>query len=133
MSAIGGPAAELRQGERVKGAGGDGVVDTQRVESVDELAGGATGERDRQHVARLGEVLADAVCDAARQHPRLARSRRREDRQGRVRLRNGCALVRVEVREQRVVVRHASDGTGRVRRQVGRRAAGGPETREDPE
>ena len=55
LAAVGGAAAELGQRERVERAGGDRAVDAQRVEPVDELARGAPGERDREHVAGLGE------------------------------------------------------------------------------
>ena len=89
------------------------AVDAQRLEPVDELAGGAAGERDREHVAGVGAALADAEGDAPREHAGLARPRRREDRERHVRLGDGRALVRVEVCQQRVVG-HGSDRTGRV-------------------
>jgi hypothetical protein len=64
-----------------------------------------------------------------------------------VRLGDGRALVRVEIREERVGFGHAPDRTGRVRRSPGRCVgspqrlwfcdawimAAAPETREDPE
>ena len=80
----------------------------------------------------LGELLADAERDATREHAGLARAGGREDRERRVRLGDRGALVRVEIGEQRVVVRHACDRTGRLRRSS-RRGAEAPETREGPE
>ena len=97
-------------------AGGDRAVDAERVEPVDELARGPPRERDREHVARLGVLLADPERDAAGEHARLARPGGREDRERRVRLGDGRALVRVEIGEQRVGVTHGCDRTGRLRR-----------------
>ncbi len=65
--ALGGVAAELCQGDRVEGPGGDPPVDAEPADTRDELARGLAGERDRQHVLGDDAVLPGAVGDAARQ------------------------------------------------------------------
>ena len=103
-----------------------GAVDTERLEPVDELAGGAARERDGEHVARLGLLLADPERDPAGEHARLARTGGREDRERHVRIGDGRALVRVEIGEQRVGVTHGCDRIGRVRRKPCRARRGKP-------
>ena len=71
---------ELGERERVERAGGD-PFDLERPEPVDELTCGFARERDREHVARLGVAVARAPRDATRQHARLPRTGRREDRE----------------------------------------------------
>ena len=65
---------------------------------------------------------ASASCSRTRnatrrvEHAGLAGAGGREDRQRRARIGDGGALVRIEIGQQRVLVRHAGDRTGRVRR-----------------
>ena len=102
LAAIGGAAPQLRECERVERARGDGAVDPERVEAVDQLARGAAGERDREHMARLGVAFPDPERDAAGQDARLARSSGRQDGERRVRVGDRGALMGVEVGQQRV-------------------------------
>ena len=99
----------------MEGPGGHRAVDAEVVEPVDQLAGGAPGECDCEHVARFGGVLAHPERDAAGEHAGLARAGRCEDRERCVRVGDGGALMCVEIGEQRVVFTHDCDRIGRVR------------------
>ena len=60
------------------------------------------GERDREHMAGVGELLADAERDPPGEHARLARTGGSEDRERHARLGDRGALMRVEIVEQPV-------------------------------
>ena len=76
------------------------VVADQRRDALAHLAGGLVGERDRQHVVRLGVPVADEVCDAISDDARLARARAGKDEQRSVTMQNRFTLFRIQFREE---------------------------------
>ncbi len=112
--AFGGVAAELRQCDRVKGAGRDPAVDAEATDTRYELPGRLAREGDREDVLRLHPAFPRAVRDATREYPRLARAGRRDDREWRRVGGDRVVLARIEVVEQHVA--HPRHGTQQVGR-----------------
>ena len=92
--------AEQSERDRVERARLDVVAQAERSESPAQLAGGLTGERQRQRVPRVGGLDGHPVRDAPRQHPRLAGTGGGDHRDERRRGRDGGPLLLVEIAEQ---------------------------------
>jgi hypothetical protein len=116
-------APQLAQRDRVERARGDPAVDSETVDTSDQLARGLAGERDRQNVASFDARFSREVCDAPGQDTGLARPGRRDDREGRDRRGDRLVLCGIEVVEQRVAhtptvhtsCAHTLDSIGRTR------------------
>ena len=96
-----GVAPQLREGERVEGAGGH-RAHPEAVQALRQLAGGLAGERDREDVAGRNPALLDQPRHPSGENPGLARSGRSEDRERRGVVGDRGALRRIEVGEERV-------------------------------
>ena len=83
-----------------------------------QLAGGLAGERQGEGVAGVGRADGDAVGDARREHPRLARSGAGDDRDERRRRGDGGDLGGVETGAAGRPRRVAADGLGGRRHRV---------------
>jgi len=109
-SLLGVPGPQLREGQRVDGAGGDRRVHLQALEAAPELTGGLAGERHRQDPARVEGAGRRPPGDPTGEHPGLARPGTGQDRQRRGLARDGAALLVVKTAQQGVGV-HAPDRT----------------------
>ena len=98
-----GPAVlEDAEHHRVERAGLDAFADARSVEPAAQLARGLSGEREHERVPGVGGTGDDAVGDAAREHPGLARSGTGDHGDEARFDGDGPTLIGVEVVEQRV-------------------------------
>ena len=123
---VGPPLSHHAEGDGVERARLDRLAESRVAEAAAQLAGGLTGERQRQRVAGVGGAGGDPIGDAAGEHAGLARSGGGDDGDERRRRRDRRPLFGVEVAEQR---RRASTRQlygGRVSRSLaaGHRLAG---------
>ena len=100
--AVGPALLEHTEHHRVEGAGLDMVAKSEPMEPLAHLAGGFSGERERERVAGVSGLGGDAVGDPSAEHPRLARAGTR-DHGDQLRFGgDGGALVGVQIGDQRV-------------------------------
>ena len=98
-----GPAVlEDAEHHRVECAGVDPFTDPRAVEPAAQLTRGLSGEGQHERVPGFGGTGEDAVGDAARQHPGLARSGAGDDGDEAGFGGDGSTLIGVEVVEQRI-------------------------------
>ena len=109
------PQESVRQA--VERAGGDHVTRPEHPQAAPQLARGAPGEGDDQHVAGVGRPFPDAAGDAAGEHPGLAGARRRDDAERSAIREDGHPLLRIEVVQERIGRhRHTVDEHGHAPR-----------------
>lgn len=86
----------LREREAVEGSHGPEVADADLLEALPELAGGATGERERHGPTGIRGAVRDASSDSVREDAGLAGPRAREDAQRPGRVFDRVPLLGVE-------------------------------------